>query len=82
MKESGKDETLNSRIFFDDESGSRCYYDAARAWAMAGENENAIGNLRKAIDKGWTDMERMKSDTYLAGLHGEEGWKELLCPST
>ena len=80
MRDYGARETVDSSIFFNDESGSVCYYEAARAWAMAGESENAIRNLRKAMDSGWTDMERMKNDADLASLHEEEAWEELCRP--
>jgi GNAT superfamily N-acetyltransferase len=54
------------------------YYNAARAWALAGESASALRNLNQAVEKGWTDVERMEKDEDLKSLHNEKGWEELI----
>ena len=60
------------------EAGSSFYYNAARAWALAGEKTLAFKNLRKAVDKDWNNLERMKNDADLQSLHGEKEWIEFM----
>jgi tetratricopeptide (TPR) repeat protein len=45
-------------------------FDAARAWALAGERDKALEYLRKAIECGWHDMERVASEQAFAALRG------------
>lgn len=65
------------RAFKIREADGRHYYDAARAWALAGEADSALRNLNKAVDRGWTDVERMEKDEDLRCLHREKGWNEV-----
>ena len=46
------------------------YYHAARAWALAGEEDRAQEYVQKAITSGWTDMERIAAEPALAALPG------------
>ena len=54
--------SLDSNSYSDD------HYNAACSWALAGNDSNAIVNLNRAIDKGFSDMERMKNDPDLKKL--------------
>lgn len=51
---------------------------AACAWALEASPDLAFRNLKKALDAGWTDLERMEGDASLEGLRQHKTWKELL----
>lgn len=54
------------------------FYNAACAWAKAGESEAAFGNLERAIEKGWSDTKRLRESAALRSLRGSERWKKLV----
>lgn len=54
------------------------YYNAACSYALAGENENAINYLTKAVDLGWTNVSHLKSDSDLTNLHEESSWDDIV----
>jgi len=54
------------------------YYNLACSFALLGNPEKAIGNLEKAIDSGWSDYERIKSDTDLAPLRDDPRYWRLV----
>lgn len=79
IAEAGAGDSPDSRLFTD--KGSRAgwyYYNAACAWASAGDSDAALRNLGKAIDKGWRDIERAKGDERSRRLRETEGWQELI----
>lgn len=64
------------RAFSVQEGEAEDYYNAAVGWASAGEEERALECLQKAIDNGWTDMERVASEQAFATLRGAK-WESL-----
>jgi RimJ/RimL family protein N-acetyltransferase len=60
------------------EARARAYYDAARAWALAGESSSSLRNLYQAIAHGWTDVAHLKEEADFKTLHETEDWEELL----
>src|SRR5436190_4583712 len=56
-------------------------YDAARAWASAGEKDSAFGYLNNIINTDYNvfiDFPEINEDNYLLLLHGDERWQPLL----
>ena len=53
------------------------YYDAAVAWALAGEKDRALEYLQKAVDGGWHDMERVANEQAFATWRGTRQWASL-----
>jgi hypothetical protein len=54
------------------------YFNAACAWAMAGESERAIDKLELAVENGWKDLERLEVSEALESLRGHQRWKKLV----
>jgi RimJ/RimL family protein N-acetyltransferase len=50
----------------------------SRAQAMLEKYEQAIGTLRSLLKAGWTDVEFLKNDVRLKGLHETIDWHDLL----
>ena len=78
MADASEKAALESHWFSDAGDKAGCYYNAARAWALAGESEAAIRNLNRAIDSGWTDAEHLRTDEDLESLHGTQSWEDLM----
>jgi tetratricopeptide (TPR) repeat protein len=78
MADAGEEAALESHWFSDAGDKAGCYYNAARAWALAGESEAAIRNLNRAIDSGWTDAEHLRTDEDLERLRGTQSWEDLM----
>ena len=57
--------------------GAEDYYHAAVAWASAGEGDRALEHLRKALESGWTDMERAASEPAFGALPRAK-WQALM----
>jgi RimJ/RimL family protein N-acetyltransferase len=55
-----------------------CYCAAGRAWAQLGDPDAAFRNLNRAVDEGWRDVDRLRGDEGLTGLHGTPEWSALL----
>lgn len=53
-------------------------YNAACSYALAGEKDKAVEQLKKAIEAGYTKFDRIKSDTDLDPIREHEGYKALL----
>jgi RimJ/RimL family protein N-acetyltransferase len=51
---------------------------SARAQAMLGQKQQAIKSLEYLLTTGWVDLEFLKNDVRLNGLHETKGWKELV----
>jgi tetratricopeptide (TPR) repeat protein len=54
------------------------WYALASVHARGGQKKQALEELRRATDLGWSDPEEMAKDPDLASLHGEPGWAEVL----
>ncbi len=53
------------------------YYNIACAQALAGGHEKALGNLRKAIELGFRDVNHMRGDPDLESLRDLNAFREL-----
>jgi len=61
------------------ESGSATeYYNAACSWALTGDTIQSIKYLHLSADKGWNNLNHIKSDSDLSGLHSVKEWQEIL----
>ena len=58
--------------------GMEHYYNTACCWALAGDIENALLNLEKAIDSGWMDIDWLQEDKDLESLQENEQFKNLV----
>ncbi|MBN1582487.1 MAG: GNAT family N-acetyltransferase [Anaerolineae bacterium] len=54
------------------------YYEAARAWAGAGDGAKALHYVTQAIAKGWTGLEELAQTPEFAGLIASPGWQAVL----
>ena len=54
------------------------YFDAARTHAAIGENGKAIEHLHGAVERGWSDLNRLLSDKSFIGLYHENDWKKIV----
>lgn len=59
-------------------ASGRSFYDAATAYALAGESAQAAGMLDSAVAYGFRDARLLASDTALAALGGTARWDALL----
>jgi tetratricopeptide (TPR) repeat protein len=53
-------------------------YNIACCQALLGKSDDAFKFLAMAIERGWRNVEHLKSDTDLAGLHADARWPETL----
>lgn len=53
-------------------------YQAARFYALSGQNESAIQNLEQAVRIGFTDSRRLRKDPAFEPLHRLARWKACL----
>jgi hypothetical protein len=54
------------------------FYNAACAWALAGNATNAFRNLDRATTAGWENVAHLKQDTDLTSLHADQRWQPML----
>lgn len=54
------------------------WYELAAANARKGAKKKAIENLRKAVEKGWTDLPRLEGEAAFAPLRQDKGYQEVL----
>jgi hypothetical protein len=79
-----KDYSICAQLFLDSAAAappgraSGDLYNAACCQALAGDRENAIQTLQRAIDGGLSDVEHVKADADLATLHGHPRWTALV----
>jgi hypothetical protein len=52
-------------------------YQAACAWAMAGKLDSAILNLKKELEVGFYDYDKLKNEKAFSMLHGRKDWPEI-----
>jgi hypothetical protein len=53
-------------------------YNGARSAALSGDVEDAFKFLGLSIEKGWTNIDRLKKDTDLSSLHSDKRWNKLV----
>jgi hypothetical protein len=53
-------------------------YNIACCQALLGKPDDAFKSLTLAIERGWKNVEHLKSDTDLTSLHGESRWNETV----
>jgi len=54
------------------------YYNAACSSSLSGDNEQALIYLNLSADKGWLNLNHIKKDQDLSGLHHVQGWEDVL----
>ncbi|MFO7650690.1 MAG: SagB/ThcOx family dehydrogenase [bacterium] len=54
------------------------YYQAACAWALAGDKEAAFKNLDRAVGAGWSSARDTREDKDLDSLHPDPRWEAVL----
>jgi len=54
------------------------YYNAACSSSLSGDNELALIYLNLSADKGWLNLNHIKKDQDLSGLHHVKGWEDVL----
>jgi tetratricopeptide (TPR) repeat protein len=52
-------------------------YDIACAHSLKGEKEEAFRYLKQSMDKGFRDLQHLRTDTDLDALHSDKRWEEL-----
>ncbi|NUQ72351.1 MAG: HEAT repeat domain-containing protein [Polyangiaceae bacterium] len=54
------------------------YYNTACALSMMGKKDEAVAELRKAVDQGYSNLEWLLIDGDLNGIRGEKGYREIV----
>ncbi len=54
------------------------YYNLAAAYALWGKTKDAMKNLRRAVEKGYDDLDFLEDDRDLDSLRGTEEYKSLV----
>lgn len=54
------------------------YYNTACLWALAGNSVKSMKNLKIAVNKGFYNLDHIKSDTDLTILHSHSSWNSIL----
>ncbi|GGC71766.1 S41 family peptidase [Undibacterium terreum] len=57
-------------------------YNAACAYALAGNKDKAFSNLRLSIEKGFTSVEHIEKDSDLISLHEDTRWPGVIARMT
>jgi hypothetical protein len=64
---------------FNLEEGSALqYYNAACSSNLSGNSDQALVYLNLSADKGWLNLNHLKRDQDLSGLHHFQGWNDVL----
>ena len=58
--------------------GPWVWYEIAAAHARKGSKKKALENLRKAVEKGWTDLPSLEAEPAFAALRQDKGYRELV----
>jgi RimJ/RimL family protein N-acetyltransferase len=61
-----------------DENADYYYHLAASAWALLGKGREALENLQRAAEQGWTHVEWTKEQEEFEILHGMPEWDAVL----
>lgn len=72
-----KAQQLVTKINNGDKDGATAY-DAACNFALAGKSDEAFNYLDQAIERGFANPEKFKSDSDLNSLHNDPRWQSLL----
>ena len=56
---------------------SEAWYSSACGAAVAGHKEEALDELKRALDAGYHDAEKMEKDEELSSLHGDVQFRDL-----
>jgi hypothetical protein len=59
-------------------SSSRAFYNAACCLSLGADADQAFLYLSKAIEQGWRNLEHLKTDSDLDGLHEDPRWSAAL----
>jgi RimJ/RimL family protein N-acetyltransferase len=78
LRDRGDEDALASHIYADGELERWCHYDTACAWALTGDSQAAFRNLKKAVERGWDDMDFLERDERLKSLRETEEWRSLI----
>lgn len=54
------------------------WYEIAAAHARKGSKKKALENLRKAVEKGFSDAARLQAEPAFAGLRKDKGYQEIV----
>lgn len=54
------------------------WYELAASHARKGSKKRALENLRKAVEKGWSDLSRLEGEAAFASLRQDKGYQELV----
>ncbi len=54
------------------------WYELAAANARKGSKKKALENLRKAVEKGWSDLPRLEGEAAFAPLRQDKGYQEVV----
>jgi hypothetical protein len=57
-------------------------YNVACCFALAGRADDAFKHLTLAVDKGWTDVEKLGEDTDLESLRKDKRWQAVVAGCT
>jgi tetratricopeptide (TPR) repeat protein len=66
------------RAFQQEPGNATQYYNAACAWALAGNTHQAFQNLSLAVEAGWYNLQHLRRDPDLNSLHQEDAWQDIL----
>ncbi len=68
------------KIFFlqNGKTDSEMFYSAAKCWARAGRKDKALDNINNALEAGFSEIARLKSDKDFLSLHQEQQWLVLM----
>ena len=77
-KDYKKSNQLYQQAFKLEKKNPNDLYNAACSAAMAGDNKNAFESLESAFQNGWLDIDHLKKDTDLDGLHQNKKWTEII----
>lgn len=59
-------------------SNAQVLYNLARAQALLGKKKEAVESLKKAVEKGFANLEELKTNPDLETIRGEKAYKQLI----
>ncbi|WP_162427751.1 DUF6624 domain-containing protein [Pontibacter pudoricolor] len=69
---------LYDKLLKSGKGSSSDHYNAACSWALAGNKDKAFAHLNKSIEKGWANINHLKSDSDLSSLHTDKRWEPMV----
>jgi pimeloyl-ACP methyl ester carboxylesterase len=83
MVSASREDLMRARV--DMEIAAECtpdtgyvFYQMARFYALSKDSQNAVAALRKAIEKGFSDLDQLEKDPDFASLRGQPGYEEIV----